>query len=606
MNIPGYRIERELGRGGMSTVYLAEQESLGRQVALKVMAAALAAEAGFTERFIKEAKTVARLTHPHIVGIYDLGVVEHSAYLALEYVSGGDLKGRLAQGALAPGQALAITRQVAEALGYAHATGFVHRDVKPENILFRDDGSAVLTDFGIAKAVGAGTRMTGRGMSIGTPQYMSPEQARGQAVDGRSDLYSLGIVLYEMLSARVPFDAEDTYAVGILHITQPVPELPPSLAACQPLLDRLLAKDPGKRYADATQLIAAIDRLQRGERLLPPIHATLMMDAASARGGSALAWMLVGGLGAALLLGGLWVYQNGLLPLPRITGGGSGAIVDRIASWAQDDAALVWLPFLAFMALVGGAALFARRRGRAGPDERHPSQVPQSEPAGPRQAGGPPSMMWLWWVVLIVLLIWDFSGAIFERTQPVVAKIPYSVFVDQVERGNVRQLSIQGSEITGTFKQARLWNPRTGLLVSHSSKGDGKQAAPAAGSAGKTQHKAGSQTAAPGASHATPAKAPGPGASAGPAEKAAPSQSAHGAPGPAPAAAHPPQPVEVTDFTTVFPSSVGDPDLLPLLEQHGVEMVAKPPSPNWPGDLLGALFPTLLRSDSSGGWEDGR
>ncbi|MEJ2327956.1 MAG: hypothetical protein P8Y25_14590, partial [Chromatiaceae bacterium] len=201
-------------------------------------------------------------------------------------------------------------------------------------------------------------------------------------------------------------------------------------------------------------------------------------------------------------------------------------------------------------------------------------------------------------------------------------------FVDQVEQGNVSQVSIQGSEITGTFKHARRWDPQTGLLVSYSSKGGSKKPAPGAASEGKTKHEGGTQTApkppgsvhpgktsaavkgagpearaqpkvasqaaARGASHMTPAKPPGSTASVGPSGKAAPSPSPNGGPGPSMAAPPPPKPVEVTHFTTVFPSSVGDPGLLPLLEQHGVEVVAKPPGPHWLGDLLGALFPTLL------------
>jgi serine/threonine protein kinase len=176
----------------------------------------------------------------------------------MEYVSGGDLKQRLANGALPPQQALEILRQVASALGYAHQQGFVHRDVKPENILFRADGAAVLTDFGIAKAVGAGTRMTATGMTIGTSHYMSPEQARGQEVDGRSDLYSLGVVFYEMLTANVPYQAADSFAVALKHINDPVPQLPSELAVYQPLLDRMLAKEPIDRYQDLPSMLAEL------------------------------------------------------------------------------------------------------------------------------------------------------------------------------------------------------------------------------------------------------------------------------------------------------------------------------------------------------------
>ena len=261
MNIPGYRIVREIGRGGMATVFLAEQESLGRWVALKVMAPALAANPDFTQRFLKEARTVAQLAHPHIVAIFDVGVADNAHFVALEYVEGGDLKTRLRSGKLAPENARTIARDVATALGYAHGKGFVHRDVKPENVLFRESGSAVLTDFGIAKALGSATRMTAVGMSIGTPHYMSPEQARGQPVDPRSDLYALGIVLYEMLTGHVPYEAEDSIAVGIQHVSAPLPRLPDGLSRYQALLHRMLAKQPEQRYPDAAALVAAIEGL---------------------------------------------------------------------------------------------------------------------------------------------------------------------------------------------------------------------------------------------------------------------------------------------------------------------------------------------------------
>ncbi len=262
--IPGYTIKRELGHGGMATVFLAVQESLDRGVALKVMAPSLAADQTFTARFIKEGKTIAKFNHPHIVGVYDVGVADQHHYIAMEHISGGDLKRRLkARGALDPKDALRILVDVSSALSYAHKQGFVHRDVKSENILFRDDGSAVLTDFGIAKAADSGTRMTGTGMSIGTPHYMSPEQARGKPVDGRSDIYSLGIVLYEMLTGKVPYQADDSVAIGIMHVSQPVPTLPPDLAQYDPLLKKMLAKDPRERYQSADELAADASEVLR-------------------------------------------------------------------------------------------------------------------------------------------------------------------------------------------------------------------------------------------------------------------------------------------------------------------------------------------------------
>ncbi len=199
IELPGFDIERELGEGAMATVYLATQRSLQRKVALKVMAAALAADPSFAERFLREGRTLARLSHPNTVTIHDIGNVGSCYYMAMEYLPNGTLKERIQQG-LDPEQGLAYVRQVAAALGYAHSQGLVHRDVKPANILFRADGTAVLSDFGIAKSIEDNTQFTQVGFAVGTPSYMSPEQARGQEIDGRADLYALGVVLYEILT----------------------------------------------------------------------------------------------------------------------------------------------------------------------------------------------------------------------------------------------------------------------------------------------------------------------------------------------------------------------------------------------------------------------
>ncbi|SQK84036.1 serine/threonine protein kinase [Pseudomonas aeruginosa] len=179
IELPGFDIERELGEGAMATVYLATQRSLQRKVALKVMAAALAADPSFAERFLREGRTLARLSHPNTVTIHDIGNVGSCYYMAMEYLPNGTLKERIQQG-LDPEQGLAYVRQVAAALGYAHSQGLVHRDVKPANILFRADGTAVLSDFGIAKSIEDNTQFTQVGFAVGTPSYMSPEQAAGR------------------------------------------------------------------------------------------------------------------------------------------------------------------------------------------------------------------------------------------------------------------------------------------------------------------------------------------------------------------------------------------------------------------------------------------
>ncbi|MCL4676769.1 MAG: serine/threonine protein kinase, partial [Pararhodobacter sp.] len=189
MDIAGYRIVRTLGRGGMATVYLAVQQSVEREVALKVMSTALLGDEQFGERFLREARIAARLRHPGVVQVHDVGISGDHHYIAMEFLSGGPVMGRAGE-AKPVGFSLRVARQIAAALDYAGAHGVVHRDIKPDNILLREDGSAVLTDFGIAHAADA-SRMTRTGAIIGTPHYMSPEQARGQPVDGRADLYSL-------------------------------------------------------------------------------------------------------------------------------------------------------------------------------------------------------------------------------------------------------------------------------------------------------------------------------------------------------------------------------------------------------------------------------
>lgn len=260
VTIPGYKLACTLGKGGMATVYLAEQEIFERQVALKVMSRALGEDDTFGQRFFREARIVSQLAHPNIVTVYDVGVHEGIYYLSMEYIEGDDLK--TARKFLTLKQKINTIIDIARALDYAGSKGYVHRDIKPENIMFNSsDGRAILMDFGIARAAESDQSMTQTGTAIGTPHYMSPEQAKGKQVDHRSDLYSLGVVFYLLLTGRVLFDAESAVAIGIKHITEPVPLLPDGMGALQPILDGLLAKKPESRYQVAAQLIADLERL---------------------------------------------------------------------------------------------------------------------------------------------------------------------------------------------------------------------------------------------------------------------------------------------------------------------------------------------------------
>ncbi|HKS14249.1 MAG TPA: protein kinase, partial [Pseudomonas sp.] len=276
LQIPGFDIIGEIGQGAMASVYLATQRSLERKVALKVMAASLAADPTFCERFLREGRTLARLAHPHIATIHDIGNVDALYYMAMEYLPSGTLKERISAG-LTPQQGLLYVRQIAQALGYAHAQGLVHRDVKPANILFRADGAAVLSDFGIAKSLDDRTQFTQAGFAVGTPSYMSPEQARGLEIDGRADLYALGVVLYEILVGTLPYRGADALSTALAHLTEPLPELPVEHGQYQDILRGLLAKDPNERFADAAALLAALDGLESRDsdhtiiQPLPPV-----------------------------------------------------------------------------------------------------------------------------------------------------------------------------------------------------------------------------------------------------------------------------------------------------------------------------------------------
>lgn len=306
--IPGYRVERELGRGGMATVYLARQESLRRQIALKLMAPALASDEEFTRRFLKEGPTAARLIHPNIVKVFDTGAYDGQYYLAMEYIPGGTLKQRIRQG-LPVHTALAVLRSLAEALGYAHQQNIVHRDVKTQNILMREDGTPVLSDFGIAKALGSTTAMTYSGMSMGSPHYMSPEQLRGEPVDRRTDLYALGILFHEMLTGKVPYTAENSIAIAYQHINAPLPQLPAELAVFQPLLDKLLAKRVDERFEDAAALIRAL-KTAEAQWLTRTDSPTRMVRTGTRRVGP-IAWITAAALLVVLLVGvGVYIHDQ--------------------------------------------------------------------------------------------------------------------------------------------------------------------------------------------------------------------------------------------------------------------------------------------------------
>jgi serine/threonine-protein kinase PpkA len=282
MQIPGYTIIRELGRGGMATVYLAKQDRLGRQVALKVMQPLATTGDDFTARFIKEGRIIAQLQHPKIVTIYDFDIADGLHYFSMEYLPNGTLSDQIQRG-LSTERAVEITRGIAEALAVAHDHGVIHRDIKPQNVLFRADGTPVLTDFGIARAAGAGaeqTQVTNFGMVIGSPRYMSPEQSLSKPIDARSDLYGLGVAFYEMLTKELPYQADDVISLAMKHCSAPIPSLTGPLAKYQPIIEKLLAKQPEDRFGSAQELIRALDAFKTGETTLtgPSEEATRIVS----------------------------------------------------------------------------------------------------------------------------------------------------------------------------------------------------------------------------------------------------------------------------------------------------------------------------------------
>jgi predicted Ser/Thr protein kinase len=259
-----YEILQELGRGGMAIVFKAKEKELDREVAIKVLPFSLAFDKEFVERFQREARTSAKLEHPNIIPIYGVGKSGRVIYFIMKFLRGKPLSNVLAArggGGLPPAEIRRILADVARALAYAHKSGIVHRDIKPDNIMFDEHGHAVVTDFGIAKAA-TGGKLTGTGMSIGTPHYMSPEQAKAQALDGRSDIYSLGVVAYQCLTGSVPFDGEDSFSIGYKHIMEEVPTPPIDSHEKRQLFDiirKMMAKAPEQRFQNAEELIPVLE-----------------------------------------------------------------------------------------------------------------------------------------------------------------------------------------------------------------------------------------------------------------------------------------------------------------------------------------------------------
>ena len=286
-NIGPYRILEQLGQGGMATVYKAYHASLDRYVAIKVLHPAFKEDNTFEQRFQREARVVARLEHPHIVPVYDYAEHEKRPYLVMKYIEGDTLKARLGMGPLSSGEIRRIVDAVGSALAYAHKQGILHRDIKPSNVLVASDGQMYLADFGLARIAQSGESTLSSDMIMGTPQYISPEQAMGDPnLDARTDVYSLGVVVYELLVGRVPYQADTPYAVVHDHIYTPLP-LPRSINARLPeplerFLLKALSKDRGDRYQSVEEMLTALNRAVEESGLQSPGSVSTVVQPAAA------------------------------------------------------------------------------------------------------------------------------------------------------------------------------------------------------------------------------------------------------------------------------------------------------------------------------------
>jgi len=360
-----YQILEELGRGGMAIVFKARERQLERDVAIKVLPFSLAFDKEFVERFQREARTAAKLEHPNIIPIYRVGRAERVIFFVMKFLRGQPLSAVLAaQRSLPPAEIRDILIQVARALSYAHKSGIVHRDIKPDNIMFDEHGLAVVTDFGIAKAA-TGGKLTGTGMSIGTPHYMSPEQARAQQLDGRSDIYSLGVVAFESLTGNVPFDGEDSFSIGYKHIMEELAAPPLETHEQRSLFEiirKMMAKAPDDRFQTADELVGALEAGGSGSTVglaaaptraipslagarltgapttpLPPLPAGSRLGAAVAEpahrtvGAGIALWVVL--VSIALGAPGLYAYKKGLLFFAR------SAAPDSLAAAVRDTLA---------------------------------------------------------------------------------------------------------------------------------------------------------------------------------------------------------------------------------------------------------------------------
>jgi len=312
-----YEVKEELGRGGMATVYRAYDPSFEREVAIKLLPREFLHDPQFRDRFKREIKTIAALEHPAIVPVYDVGEEDGVPYFVMRYMTGGSLAQQINKGIFSLQDAARIIERLASALSYAHTKGVVHRDLKPDNILFDGNGEPFISDFGVAKFSGSSGDLTGSGI-IGTPAYMSPEQAQGEKIDNRSDIYGLGVIIFQMLSGQQPYKADTPMGVVVKHITDPIPEIhkiTPNLPEeADTIIKTALAKDREQRYQTALELSTAMNSAAfgtspGGKGAAPRRAKTGATPAAGGRRG-----LIFGGVAIVViaLLGG-FIFRNQIM-----------------------------------------------------------------------------------------------------------------------------------------------------------------------------------------------------------------------------------------------------------------------------------------------------
>ncbi len=331
IEVPNFVLEKEIGRGGMSRVYLGRQVQPRRQVAVKIVSPQNADDPSFLQALKEEGDTIASLSHDNVITVYACGVVDNHYFLAMEILSGGDLDGKIKKG-ITVDEAVEVMIQIGGALGHGHSRGVLHRDIKPENVMFHESGKAVLVDFGIAKDADTESNFTRVGAVVGTPHYMSPERAMGKPIDARSDLYALGVVFYEMLTGSKLFEGKDTFAVTYSHVYEAPPSLPSEHARFQPVLDKLLAKEPDDRFQNAEQMVHALHRF-RSSGSMGREYATRAMSPATLLPPQALralrkpvVWGPLAGLGVLAFAFIIWA----LWPAPPLASGPDLTVEQRL------------------------------------------------------------------------------------------------------------------------------------------------------------------------------------------------------------------------------------------------------------------------------------